>query len=56
MLLVFNLITSDPLIIVPNQEVAEKLAGILVEKEIVACVNIIPGITSVYKWLDKIEV
>ena len=42
--------------IVPSQEVADKLAGHLVENKLAACVNIIPGLTSVYSWKGKIEV
>eukprot|EP00347_Sterkiella_histriomuscorum_P016513 403352895 len=40
---------------VPNQEIAEKLGGLLVEKQLVACANIIPGLTSIYKWKGQIE-
>ncbi len=36
-------------------ETSKKLAGILVEEKIAACVNIIPSITSIYWWKDKIE-
>lgn len=34
---------------------AEDLAAALVESELVACVNIVPGLTSVYRWKGKIE-
>lgn len=33
----------------------EKIAQAVVEKKIVACCNIIPKITSIYWWKDKIE-
>lgn len=36
-------------------EEARKLARILVEAKLAACVNIVPGITSVYRWKGKIE-
>lgn len=38
----------------PNIEIARKLGGNLVEKKLAACCQIIPGITSVYYWEDKI--
>ena len=34
---------------------ARRIAKILIEEQLVACVNIIPKIESVYKWKDKIE-
>ena len=39
----------------PNKDVAKTLAGGLVQKKLAACVNIIPGIISVYEWENKIE-
>ncbi|MDH5217622.1 MAG: divalent-cation tolerance protein CutA [Gammaproteobacteria bacterium] len=39
----------------PDEVVAESLASALVEKKLAACVNILPGITSVYSWQGKIE-
>jgi periplasmic divalent cation tolerance protein len=39
----------------PSQDVAETVASALVEKNLAACVNILPGITSVYSWQGKIE-
>lgn len=35
-------------------EDAEQIATALVERRLAACVNIIPSITSVYRWEDKI--
>ncbi|KAK3732533.1 hypothetical protein RRG08_030733 [Elysia crispata] len=46
---------SMAFVTVPNMEVAKKLAGDLVKKRLAACVNIIPGVTSVYEWEGKIE-
>jgi periplasmic divalent cation tolerance protein len=34
---------------------ARRIAHILVEEQLVACVNIIPRIESIYKWKGKIE-
>merc|ERR1712142_726742 len=39
----------------PNAEKAKEIAGGLVSNKLAACVNIIPGITSVYEWEGKIE-
>ncbi len=39
----------------PDQPTAEKLARLLVEKKLVACVNILPGLTSIYHWQGEIE-
>ena len=36
-------------------EEGESIANILVEKHLAACVNIIPKISSVYRWEDKIQ-
>ncbi|MCM8779383.1 MAG: divalent-cation tolerance protein CutA [Candidatus Omnitrophica bacterium] len=43
------------LITVPNKKEAGKIARILVEKKLVACINIVPEITSIYHWQGKIE-
>ena len=42
------------LITVPNSEVAEKIANMLVSEHLAACVNIVPDITSIYLWEGKI--
>ena len=38
-----------------TQEEAEKLARILLDARLAACVNVIPGIRSYYRWKGAIE-
>ena len=40
---------------VPSRAVGEQIAQTLVESNLAACVNIIPGICSVYKWQGEIN-
>ena len=39
----------------PDQATAQKIAEQLVDKQLAACVNILPGITSIYQWQGKRE-
>ena len=39
----------------PTSDKAKEIAGGLVSNKLAACVNIIPGIMSVYEWEGKIE-
>jgi periplasmic divalent cation tolerance protein len=34
---------------------ANRLARALVEERLAACVNVLPGLTSIYRWQDKVE-
>ncbi|MFQ5866602.1 MAG: divalent-cation tolerance protein CutA [bacterium] len=38
-----------------SQEEAKRLAKVLVEEKLAACVNILPDVESIYWWKDKIE-
>ena len=39
----------------PDKNIAESLAQQLVSEQLAACVNILPAITSVYRWNNLIE-
>ena len=43
------------LVTVPTIEEGKKIARILVENKLAACVNIIQNIFSIYKWKGNIE-
>lgn len=38
----------------PSHECAESIASALVEEHLAACVNIVPGLTSIYRWQGRI--
>lgn len=38
-----------------SEEEAHKIGQALVERRLAACVNIVPQITSVYRWQGKVE-
>jgi periplasmic divalent cation tolerance protein len=38
-----------------SEEEAHKIARHLVERRLAACVNVVPQVTSVYRWQDKVE-
>ncbi|MDD1617596.1 MAG: periplasmic divalent cation tolerance protein [Methylococcaceae bacterium NSP1-2] len=39
----------------PDKDIAEKIASLLVENKVAACVNIVPNITSIYRWQGQLE-
>ena len=39
----------------PDTESARSLARVLVESRLAACVNLMPGVQSVYRWKGEIE-
>ena len=43
------------LITAPDLETATGIARALVEEHLVACVNLVPGIRSIYRWEGNIE-
>ena len=38
----------------PDADVASRIAGTLVAEKLVACVNILPGLRSIYRWEGKL--
>ena len=38
----------------PNKEEAEQVAGILLENNLIACANLLDGVTSLYRWEGKV--
>lgn len=40
---------------VPDAETATEIARALVEERLAACVNVVPGLTSIYRWEGEIQ-
>lgn len=50
---------DDPIVILctaPSAEVGEKLGRSLVDARLAACVNVVPGLTSIYRWQGEVQV
>jgi periplasmic divalent cation tolerance protein len=39
----------------PGQEVARQIGTVLVERQLAGCVNLVPGIESVYRWEGRVH-
>jgi periplasmic divalent cation tolerance protein len=39
----------------PSAEAARQIGTLLVEKQLAACVNLIPAVESIYRWQGKVE-
>ncbi len=49
---------SEPLVVLitaGSQEEAEHIAQRLVAEMLAACVNVIPGVTSIYRWEGEVQ-
>jgi len=49
---------NDPIVVLStcsSEEEAERLARTLVERRLAACVNVVPGVRSFYRWKGAIE-
>ena len=43
------------LVTAPSQQVAEQITTTIVQERLAACGNIVPGITSIYRWQDEVQ-
>lgn len=39
----------------PDQEVARQIGTALVERQLAACVNLLPGVESIYRWQGQVH-
>ena len=49
---------SDVVIVltsVPSREVGEQIGRALVEARLAACVNVLPAMTSIYRWKGEVQ-
>lgn len=53
------LVVADNTLVVfitaPNLEHAQQIARMLVEKQLAACVNLLSGVTSIYRWEGNVQ-
>ena len=43
------------LVTAPDAEVAERVARALVAERLAACVNLVPGVRSIYRWEGEVQ-
>lgn len=43
------------LVTVPDAEAGVRLARVLVEERLAACVNVLPGVRSIYRWEGTVQ-
>lgn len=49
---------SEPIVVLctaPSEEVAERLARGVIEAKLAGCVNIVPGVRSIYRWEGAVQ-
>ncbi len=49
---------TDKIIVLTNtgsREEARRIARALVDRKLAACVNVVPGVESTYRWQEKVE-
>ncbi len=39
----------------PDEAVARQIGALLVEKQVAACVNVVPGLRSIYRWQGEVH-
>lgn len=39
----------------PDAEQAERIARALVDERLIACANLVPGVTSIYRWEGAVQ-
>ena len=39
----------------PDLDQARQIGAVMVERQVAACVNLVPGVESIYRWQGKVE-